>query len=77
MWNAASEPPKDRRKILLTDGIDLFIGIYFGKCGIDYGTLEREGKNCTINVLPDITHWSELPSLPPSAQITGPKAPVH
>jgi hypothetical protein len=60
-------PPKDRRKILLTDGIDIFVGIYFGKCGIDYGTLEQEGKNCAVNVLPDITHWMELPPLPPNS----------
>ena len=72
IWHKSDFYPDDSRQILITDGRTIMVGMYMPRGNFGYVTRTSTRKNqCVLSSCDNITHWMELPDLPPNAKITG------
>jgi hypothetical protein len=69
IWHKSDFYPDDARQILITDGRTIMIGRYMTPGNFGYVTRTSVGKNkYTLSACDNITHWMELPDLPPNVR---------
>lgn len=66
-WHTPSElMPQPMMPVLATDGNGVVIAVWHKSMGLggDFAAVTKRGRITTLNHLPGVTHWTDIPKIP-------------